>query len=59
MIPRSSAVVFFGAGLSELDIKEPFNVWMFAFGVAATIVSIIFITYFSRQALSKITDEKL
>lgn len=55
MLPRSAAVVFFGAGLSELNLREPFNVWTFVFGVAATLLSVIVITYFSKQALVKMT----
>ena len=57
MLPRSSAVVFFGAGLSELNFDQPFNVWMFVLGMAATVVSIIAISYFSKQALSKMMTE--
>jgi len=57
MLPRSAAVVFFGAGLSELNLDEPFNLWTFGFGVAVTFVSIIVISYLSRQAISKMTTE--
>lgn len=59
MLPRSAAVVFFGAGLSELNFNEPFNVWLFVFGFAATLASVIFITYFSKQALAKMTMETI
>ena len=57
MLPRSSAVVFFGAGLSELNFDQPFNVWIFVLGMMATIISIIAISYFSKQALSKMMVE--
>lgn len=57
MLPRSAAVVFFGAGLSELNLSEPFNVWTFVFGIGATIISIIVISYFSKQALARMTEE--
>ena len=57
MLPRSAAVVFFGAGLSELSLSEPFNIWMFAFGIAATLVSVVVISYFSKQALARMTAE--
>ncbi len=57
MLPRSAAVVFFGAGLSVLSFDEPFNFWMFGFGVVATLVSVIIISYFSKQALAKMTAE--
>ncbi len=57
MLPRSAAVVFFGAGLSVLSLNEPFNIWLFAFGFAATLISVVVISYFSKQALTKITAE--
>ncbi len=57
MLPRSAAVVFFGAGLSELNFNEPFNVWTFVFGFVATLLSVIVISYFSKQALAKMTAE--
>nr|MDQ3323164.1 VTT domain-containing protein [Acidobacteriota bacterium] len=57
MLPRSAAVVFFGAGLSELDFNEPFNIWTFVFGFVATLLSVIVISYFSKQALAKMTAE--
>ncbi len=57
MLPRSAAVVFFGAGLSELDFSEPFNIWMFIFGFVATLFSVIVISYFSKQALARMTKE--
>lgn len=59
MLPRSAAVVFFGAGLSELNFNEPFNVWTFVFGFVATLISIIIISYFSKQALAKMTAETI
>lgn len=58
MLPRSSAVVFFGAGISVLDISEPFNLWMLVFGWIATIISIIVIGYFSKKALARVTAEE-
>jgi uncharacterized membrane protein YdjX (TVP38/TMEM64 family) len=57
MLPRSAAVVFFGAGLSVLNFDEPFNVWMFVFGFLATLASVVIISYFSKQALAKMTAE--
>lgn len=55
MLPRSSAVVFFGAGISVLDFSEPFNFWMLVFGWIATIISIFVIGYFSKKALARVT----
>ncbi len=57
MLPRSAAVVFFGAGLAELNIDQPFSIWQFVSGIAATIILIIIISYFSKQALAKMTKE--
>ena len=57
MLPRSAFVVFFGAGLSVLDFDEPFNIWTFVFGFVATLISVIVITYFSKQALARMTKE--
>lgn len=57
MLPRSAAVVFFGAGLSELNFDEPFNVWLFVFGFVATLASVIVISYLSKQTLAKMTAE--
>ena len=59
MLPRSAAVVLFGAGLSELNFREPFNIWMFVFGIAVTVLSIVIISYFSKHALARMTIEKV
>lgn len=59
MLPRSAAVVFFGAGLSVLDLSEPFNVGTFVFGIGATVLSVVVITYFSKQALTKMTKKEV
>ena len=57
MLPRSSAVVFFGAGISVLNFSEPLNIWLIVFGYTATIISVIIISYFSKKALGKMTKE--
>lgn len=57
MLPRSSAVVFFGATISELNFDEPFNIWMIVFGYIATVISVVIISYFSKKALAKMTEE--
>lgn len=57
MLPRSAAVVFFGAGISVLNFSEPFNIWLIVFGYIATIISVIIISYFSKKALAKMTAE--
>ncbi len=58
MLPRSSAVVLVGAGLSELNFSEPQESWLLIVGIAATIVSIIFVTIIARRALERLTKEK-
>lgn len=58
MLPRSSAVVFVGSGLSELSFDDPQEAWLLVFGIIATIVSIIFISVVARRALERLTREK-
>ena len=57
MLPRSTAVVFVGSGLSELSFDNPQEAWLIVFGIVATIISIIFITIVARRALERITKE--
>jgi uncharacterized membrane protein YdjX (TVP38/TMEM64 family) len=57
MLPRSSAVVFVGAGLSELTFDKPQNFWLLVIGIAATFVTIIIIGSVSRRALERLTNE--
>lgn len=58
MLPRSAAVVFVGSGLSELSLENPEEAWLFAFGVAATIFSIVLVTVISKRALNHLTRER-
>ena len=55
MLPRSSAVVFIGAGLVELKFDDPQNSWLIVFGVIATIISVIIIGTISKHALDRLT----
>lgn len=55
MLPRSGAVVFAGAGLSELNFDDPSQNWIIALGIAATIVMVIVISIISRRALDRLT----
>jgi uncharacterized membrane protein YdjX (TVP38/TMEM64 family) len=57
MLPRSTAVVFVGSGLSELSFDNPQEVWLLIFGIVATIISIIFVTIIARRALERITGD--
>lgn len=58
MLPRSGAMVFLGAGLSELTFDNFSDVWFLAAGVPATIVLVIAIAVFSRLALDRLTLEE-
>lgn len=57
MLPRSSAVVFVGAGLSELSFTDPQETWLIVFGIAATIASVIFISFVAKRALAHVTRD--
>ena len=54
MLPRSSAVVFVGSGLSELTLTAREDTYLLVFGIIATIISIIVIGNISRHALEKL-----
>ncbi|HMO80470.1 MAG TPA: VTT domain-containing protein [Pyrinomonadaceae bacterium] len=57
MLPRSSAMVFVGAGLSELNLQNTRETYILVLGIAATVLSVIVIAYLSRRALEHITSE--
>lgn len=57
MLPRSSAVVFVGTGLSELTFDKPQSSWLIIFGIIATIISVIVIGTISKHALERLTNE--
>jgi len=57
MLPRSSAVVFVGAGLSELTFDNPQNFWLLIAGIAATLITVIIIGSVSKRALERLTNE--
>lgn len=57
MLPRSSAVVLVGAGLSELNFDNPQNAWLLVTGIAATVISVVIIGNLSRRALERLTSE--
>jgi len=58
MLPRSSAVVFVGAGLSELNFENAESSWLIIGGIIATITSVIVIGLISKRALEHLTLEK-
>ncbi len=55
MLPRSSAVVFVGAGLSELSFENSPDSWLIISGIIATIVSVLVIGIISKRALKHLT----
>ena len=55
MLPRSSAVVLVGAGLSELSLENAEDSRLLVLGIAATVVSAIVIGIFARNALERLT----
>lgn len=57
MLPRSSAVVFVGSGLSELTLNTGQNSWLLIFGIVATVISVIIIGNMSRRALERLTNQ--
>lgn len=59
MLPRSAAMVFIGSGLSELDLTNSSDTYVFILGVIATIATVIVIAALSRRALERITKDEL
>ncbi len=57
MLPRSSAMVFVGAGLSELTLENTGDSYVLVMGIAATIFSALIIAAISRRALVRLTAE--
>lgn len=57
MLPRSSAVVFVGAGLSELSFDNPQDSWLIIGGIVATIISVVVIGMISSRALDHLTSK--
>ncbi|MBK8810978.1 MAG: VTT domain-containing protein [Acidobacteria bacterium] len=57
MLPRSSAVVFVGSGLSELSFTDPQEAWLIVFGIFATVASVVFISFVAKRALAHVTRD--
>jgi uncharacterized membrane protein YdjX (TVP38/TMEM64 family) len=55
MLPRTSAVVFVGSSLSELNFSQPQELWVFVLGIVATLMTIIVISVISKKALNNLT----
>ena len=58
MLPRSAAMVFIGSGLSELNLANGSETYLYLFGLVATIVSVAVIAVISRKALERLTREE-
>ncbi len=57
MLPRSSAVVVVGAGLSELSFNNSQDAWLIIFGIIATIITVVVIGSISKRALDRLTAQ--
>ena len=57
MLPRSSAVVIVGSGLSELTLDNAENTWLLVFGIVATIITVIILSRIAKRALEHITNQ--
>jgi uncharacterized membrane protein YdjX (TVP38/TMEM64 family) len=55
MLPRSSAIVFVGSSLSELNFSQPQESWMLILGIIATVLAVVVVGMFSKRALEQIT----
>jgi uncharacterized membrane protein YdjX (TVP38/TMEM64 family) len=55
MLPRSTAMVFIGVGLSEFDLNNITDSWTVLIGIGASILSVVFIAIVSRRALDRFT----
>lgn len=54
-IPRTSATVFVGSSLSQLNFDQPKESWLIILGIVATIIATIVIGVLSKRALNKLT----
>ena len=59
MLPRSSAMVIIGAGLSELNLENTRDTYLLALGIVASVFSVLVIAHISRKALERITNDKM
>jgi uncharacterized membrane protein YdjX (TVP38/TMEM64 family) len=57
MLPRSSAVVFVGSGLSELSFDTNEDSWVIIFGIAATVITVLIISFIAKRALGRLAPE--
>jgi uncharacterized membrane protein YdjX (TVP38/TMEM64 family) len=58
-LPRTSATVFIGSSLTQLNFKQPTESWLLIVGLVATVAAMIKIGILSRRALNNLTLEKV
>lgn len=56
-LPRTSATVFVGSSLTQLNFNQPQESWMIILGIIATIAATVVIGIFSKRALNRIMAE--
>ncbi len=54
-VPRTSATVFVGSSLSQLNFDQPQESWLLILGIVATIIATIVIGVLSKRALNRLT----
>lgn len=57
-IPRTSATVFVGSSLSQLNFEQPQESWLIILGIIATIIATVVIGVLSKRALNRLTAEQ-
>jgi uncharacterized membrane protein YdjX (TVP38/TMEM64 family) len=57
-IPRTSATVFVGSSLSQLNFNQPKESWLIILGIIATVAATIVIAVLSKRALRRLTAEQ-
>ncbi len=57
-IPRTSATVFVGSSLSQLNFDQPKESWLIILGIVATVAATIVIGVLSKRALNRLTLEE-
>lgn len=54
LAPRAAAMVLIGAGLEQLDSEASVSPWVWAVGIAATLLALIVMSWVAKRALSRI-----
>jgi len=56
-LPRTSATVFVGSSLSQLNFDQPTDSWLLILGIVATVIATIVVGVLSKRALNRLTLE--